>query len=188
MKPLKQLTLKTQRIYLRPINKSDLEDFYDISSIPELSASIAWPKVQNIQDAKNLLDDFLHNITFVIEINTTHKVIGILQVDDIVPVLKHHPALLNKKGCTLSFALHPHFQRQGIITETLQSFIDILFHQYAFNYVNCGYFDFNEASKKVQEKLGFQFLLVHQVQLNHVTVDVLENICWNPKYKNDPLK
>ena len=48
----------------------------------------------------------------------------------------------------------------------------------AWNYVLCGYFDFNTVSKAMQEKLGFTHLITMTIDFRGEMMTTVENILW----------
>ena len=59
-------------------------------------------------------------------------------------------------------SVHPEFQGGGIATEAMEELIDYGFRQWGLHRVFSGVLEFNKASQKVWEKLGFEKEAVHR--------------------------
>ena len=90
--------------------------------------------------------------------------------------LLRNPILNHMRGITLSFALSEKYHNQGIMSELLIYTCHCLFAQDLVDYIYCGFFHFNEASKRVQEKAGFQYYTEHYLQINDEELLTIENL------------
>ena len=75
---------------------------------------------------------------------------------DVAPELPE-PILssLRGHGRTLAFAVFPAYQRRGCMEKTLRMYTERLFTELGADYVHCGCFDFNAASRNLLNKVGF---------------------------------
>jgi len=85
------------------------------------------------------------------------KVIGNLTVGKVPPHVLEHPEVHGKKGAALSYSMSREYQRRGLMHEAVSAVIGRLFQE-GVEYINGGYFDFNVASEKLHEKLGFNYM------------------------------
>ena len=81
------------------------------------------------------------------------------------------------EGRSLSFAISRHFRRQGLMEEALRATIAVLFEE-GMDYIQCGCFDFNTASKALQEKLGFQYLTTEKLDMGGERYTAIQRILW----------
>ena len=54
--------------------------------------------------------------------------------------------------------------------------LDFIFSSLNIDFVNCGYFFFNEASKRLQQNLGFHYYRQHLVSRFGLTIPKIENV------------
>ena len=90
-------------------------------------------------------------------------------------------ALRGKNGYALSYAMTAPYRRQGLTAEALRAAIDELFSQPDCDFINAGFFSFNEASRHLQEKLGFQYYCTHTIQRDGQDIETIENILYRPR-------
>ena len=69
--------------------------------------------------------------------------------------------------------------------EAVNAVIDRLFQTEDVDYINCGYLLFNDASKGLQQKLGFTYLTTEWFSRNGEKLASVENILWR---KNIPAR
>lgn len=108
------------------------------------------------------------------------RVIGNLTVTQVSDHLAKLPVLNGKQGRSLSFSISRLYQRQGLMLEAVQAVIWQLFDEEGLDYVQCGCFDFNTASKRLQEKLGFTHLITTTENVKGEYVTIVENVLWKP--------
>jgi len=170
--------IETNRLKLRRFKEDDFEDFFDYVKSDSLTHSLGWPSVH--QD-KDVARDFFHKVclnhgpTFAIVHKNSGKVIGNFGIG-LFSQLARSATLFYRNGITLSFAISEDYQRQGLMSELLDYMINYLFTYHPIDYINCGYFHFNEASKHIQEKFGFQYYCKHTLTIGEEEILTIENI------------
>lgn len=170
--------IETDRLKIRRFKLSDFEDFYAYVKSDELTHSLGWPSVHN---DKNVALAFFrkaclnHGATFAIVHKESGKVVGNFGIG-LFSMLARSAILFYKNGITLSFAISEDYQRQGLMSELLENMINYLFENHPIDYINCGYFKFNEASKRLQEKFNFQYYCEHILTLEDEDIETVENI------------
>lgn len=74
------VTLKTERLILRPWRETDLEDFYAYASIDGVGQMAGWTPHKDLEQSKRILDHFIAGKrTFALEYHG--KVIGSLGIE-----------------------------------------------------------------------------------------------------------
>lgn len=156
---LTETPIETDRILLRPFRALDRADFLEYVSQPELQrlAGMSYDsEAEKEQDFLGLLPSEDHPPTcFAVEWKPTGKVIGNLSIG-IYPFVITDPVLSQLRGVSLSCVLHEGYQRRGIMTEVFPAFLDLCLGRHGLDFVNAGYFEFNEGSRRLQEKCGFR--------------------------------
>ena len=147
------VVLKTERLILREWRYSDLDDFYEYASVPGVGEMAGWPHHKSIEESKEILDRFISKKNqFCLEYNG--KAIGSLGIE-----LYNEEKLkeLDKlKAREIGFVLSKDYWGKGLMPEAVKAVIDYLFNTVGLDVLVCGHFEFNEQSKRVQEKCGFK--------------------------------
>ena len=74
------VTLKTDRLILRPWKETDLEDFYEYASVDGVGQMAGWAPHKDIEESRTILGRFINGKkTFAIEYSG--KVIGSLGIE-----------------------------------------------------------------------------------------------------------
>ncbi len=170
--------VETERLYLRLFTPDDLEDFFEYISQKELQRLSGNPEINTRKEARESLEWLIGQnricpTRFAIALRGTGKVIGNFCVN-FYPFLLNDPALEGKKGLSLSFVLNENYQRRGLMTELLKRIIDYFLKEHGFDFLNAGYFDFNEGSKRLQEKAGMHPYIEHTFEHKGEMLNVKE--------------
>ncbi len=156
--------LQTQRLVLRRFREEDFSDFCAIALDAERNRLMGNPPVNNLADAQ----DFFRYMkdeeprAYALVSRQTRRVIGNLTVYGSSD-LQDDPAFADLVGRELSFSMAQSYRRQGLMTEAIQAVIRHLFSVEHADYICDGYFDFNDASRLLHQKLGFSYLSTEQV-------------------------
>lgn len=150
------IIIETPRLILRKFQESDLNDFYEYASVDGVGEMAGWAHHESIDKSQEILDMFIReNKTFAIVFKENNKVIGSLGVEK----YGKEEALTEfngYKGREIGFVLSKSYWGQGLMPEAVEAVIDYLFNDLNFDFLTCGYYDFNKQSKRVQEKCGFK--------------------------------
>ena len=171
--------LETERLILRKFREEDFDDFCDFAMDDEMSRMMGRDRISTRADAR-LAFMWLKNRAergYALELKSTGRVIGNLTVSQVPRFQEVMQNLENYKGRSLSFAISRHFRRQGLMEEAVRATIAALFDE-GMDYIQCGCFDFNTASKALQEKLGFQYLTTEKIDMDGERCTAIQRILW----------
>ena len=145
-------TFETERLLLRPLQHSDLDDFYEYAQDPGVYKTGMWQPYDSLESARKHLDELLSRyydglMWWAIEYKVDKKMIGRIEISDVNRDDKH---------AEISYALNRTYWRQGIMTEASKRVIDYAFNKMQLNRLYARTLTDNEASSKLLEKLGFQ--------------------------------
>ena len=147
------VTLKTDRLVLRPWREEDLEDFFEYASVDGVGQMAGWPPHQTRQDSRRVLDRFIRNKkTFALELGG--KVIGSLGIEKYDE--DRFPELSGKRCRQIGFVLAKPYWGRGLMPEAVEAALEYLFSAAGLDAVLCGRFIRNAQSGRVQEKCGFR--------------------------------
>ena len=151
-----ELVIETERLILRPFKQSDLRDFNEYASVPGVGEMAGWKHHETIEKTQEILDMFIkEDKTFAIVFKKNNKVIGSLGVekyglDDKLTEFNSY------YGREIGYVLSKDYWGRGIMPEAVGTVINYLFNDLNLDFLTCGYYDFNNQSKRVQEKCGFK--------------------------------
>ena len=148
--------IETKRLILRPFRQSDLRDFNEYASVPGVGEMAGWKHHETIEKTQEILDMFIkEDTTFAIVFKKNNKVIGSLGVEKYG--LEDKLTEFNGYyGREIGYVLSKDYWGKGIMPEAVGAVISYLFNDLNLDFLTCGYYDFNNQSKRVQEKCGFK--------------------------------
>ena len=171
--------LETERLVVRKFKETDFDDFCEFTMDEELCRMMGRDLITDAKSARPTFDWLMNKEErgYVLEYKENHKVIGNLTVGTVPPHVLECEEVQGKKGCALSFSMSRQYQRRGLMYEALSAVIKQLFQE-GIEYINGGYFDFNVASEKLHEKLGFNYLMQETFSFNGEQITAKECILW----------
>ncbi len=145
------MILKTERLILRAWQEEDAEELYKYASDREIGYSAGWPAHTSVENSRQIIRDVLKKTdTFAVCLKETGKPIGSIGF--------HHNDLAQKDDeYELGYWIGKEYWGQGLIPEAAREMLRYAFEIQKKNRIWCGYYDGNEKSKRVQEKLGFVY-------------------------------
>ena len=148
------MVLETERLILRRWEDSDAENLYKYASDPDIGPIAGWPPHKNIEESRDIIKNVLSGKeAYAICLKTDNKAIGAIELR-----LPGNTDLANGEDeCELGYWLGKPFWGQGIMPEAAREMLRHAFEDCSMNKVWCGYYDGNEKSKRVQEKLCFKY-------------------------------
>lgn len=153
---LNNITLDTKRLHLRPFKKEDLYDFFEYASIEGVGEMAGWRHHVGINETSSILDRFIsEDKTFAIVYKENNKVIGSIGIEK-YGMEDKLTEFNNYYGREIGFVLSKAYWGQGIMVEAVSEVIRYLFNDLNLDFITCGYYLFNNQSKRVQEKLNFK--------------------------------
>ena len=148
--------IETERLILRPFEQSDLDDFYEYASVEGVGEMAGWKHHENKEKSQSILDLFItEDKTFAIVLKENNKVIGSLGVEE-YGMEQALSEFFDYQGREIGYVLSKDYWGKGLMPEAVKAVIDYLFNVQKLDFLTCGYYEFNNQSKKVQEKCGFK--------------------------------
>lgn len=152
---ISNVTLKTERLTLRPWRFDDLADFYEYASVEGVGQMAGWLPHKDIEESRRILEKFIAGKkTFAIEYEG--KVIGSLGVEEYSEA--ELPEYREKAGRELGYVLSKAYWGRGLMPEAVKAAIDYLFGTVKLDFLVCGHYTDNDRSRRVQEKCGFRHI------------------------------
>ena len=150
------IVIETERLILRPFKQSDLDDFYEYARVDGVGEMAGWKHHENKEKSQSILDLFItEDKTFAIVLKENNKVIGSLGVEE-YGMEQALSEFFDYQGREIGYVLSKDYWGKGLMPEAVKAVIDYLFNVQKLDFLTCGYYEFNNQSKKVQEKCGFK--------------------------------
>ena len=170
------MTMETARLILRPWRREDAEDLYEYARDPAVGPAAGWPPHTSVEKSRDIIRDVLSAPeTYAVCLKETGRPIGSigLKIGDATDMTD----LADE--CELGYWLGKPYWGQGLIPEAAGALLRRAFEQLGMHAVWCGYYDGNEKSRRVQEKLGFVYHhttesmevpLLNEIRTGHVSL------------------
>lgn len=150
------IQIETERLILRPFTQTDLHDLNKYASVKGVGEMAGWKHHENLDETQHILNSFIEqDKTFAIYLKESNKVIGSLGIEE-YGLENALTEFSNYKGREIGYVLSKDYWGNGIMPEAVKAVINYLFNVLDFDFLTCGYYDFNVQSKRVQEKCGFK--------------------------------
>ena len=148
--------IETERLVLRPFKWDDLDDFFGYASVDGVGEMAGWPHHENKDKSKDILTHFIdEDKTFALVLKETGRVVGSLGVE-FYGAEDKLTEFDGYKGREIGYVLAKDQWGKGLMAEAVSAVINHLFDEIDLDFLTCGYYDFNNQSKRVQEKCGFK--------------------------------
>ena len=146
------MILETERLILRPWDESDAEECFKYASDPRVGPIAGWPVHTSVENSRQVIRDFLSGEeTYAVVLQETG-----LPVGSIALMFKSDLAEKDDEA-ELGYWIGVPYWGRGLIPEAAREMLRHAFEDLHLERVWCGYYDGNEKSKRVQEKLGFVY-------------------------------
>ena len=150
---LSNVTLRTERLVLRPWRADDLEDLFEYASVDGVGQMAGWAPHRSIEETKGILDMFIREtVTFAVEYKG--KAIGSLGVDCYDEEL--YPEFFEKRCREIGYVLSKDYWGKGLMPEAVSEVLRYLFEDMGLDAVFCSHYLWNTQSDRVQDKCGFR--------------------------------
>lgn len=141
---------ETERLILRPWDVKDADDCYELAKDERVGPAAGWPAHRSLDESKDVIRNVLCvPETYAIVLKETSKVIGSIS-------LHFHSDLADADDeAELGYWLGVPYWGKGLMTEAGRRIVQHGFEDLGLRQIWAGYYDGNERSRRVQEKLGF---------------------------------
>ena len=149
------IVIETSRLILREWKMSDVDDMFEYASVPGVGEMAGWPHHPDRETSKYRVSKFIEEKkTFAIVYKENNKVIGSIGVEFYAAEDKLSE-FFDYKGRSIGYVLSKDYWGKGLMPEAVILVINYLFDVLNYDFLLCGYYNFNNQSRRVQEKCGF---------------------------------
>lgn len=148
------MILETERLILRPWQDEDAVDLYRYASDPDVGPVAGWPVHTSVENSLEIIRTVLRaNETYAVCLKENNKAIGSigLKMGDATDMTDRDDE------CELGYWIGKPYWGKGLIPEAAREILRHGFEDLGMKKIWCGYYDGNEKSKRVQEKIGFVY-------------------------------
>ena len=146
--------LYTERLVLREWRESDSSDLYEYAKSELVGPNAGWKPHHNEEESKEIIKMFIkNNDSYAIVLKSENKVIGSIGLHHRKP----DETLNDLKQREIGYVLNPNYWGKGFIPEAVNCLLNYGFNELNLDLIWCGHFDFNNNSKRVNEKCGFNY-------------------------------
>lgn len=173
------IRIETPRLVLRPWREADLEDFYAYASVDGVGQMAGWNPHKSMEESRAILEQFIQGKkVLALKRKETGKVIGSLGLEKPDSVPEEAQAL---QGRELGYVLSKAYWGRGLMPEAVKAVADYCFSVLDYDWLTCAHFLWNNQSRRVIEKCGFQFFRDGWFQTRYATMEATRNyILYNP--------
>ena len=163
------MQIETERLLLRPFTEADAADLYKYAKDPEVGPAAGWPPHGSVGESRNIIRLVLNGPeSYAICKKEDGRVIGAIGLS-----MNGDSRLAEAEdACELGYWIGMPLWGQGLMTEAAEALLRRAFTELGMQRVWCGYYEGNEKSKRVQEKLGFR----HEKTVWEVEVPLLNEV------------
>lgn len=146
--------LETKRLRLRKWTEADAADLFEYAKDPDVGPIAGWPPHKSVEESRDVIKNVFSGAEcYAVCEKGSNTAIGAIEL-----ILNGHTDVTNRDDeCELGYWLGKPFWGRGYIPEAAAELIRKGFEELGMTTVWCRYFDGNQRSKRVQEKLGFVF-------------------------------
>lgn len=179
------ITLKTERLILRPWKEDDAQALYRHAKDPRVGPITGWPVHTGVENSRRVIVDLLmKDETYaIVPIGEDWPVGSIsLLIGD-----RSNIKIPDSEG-EIGFWIGVPYWGRGLVPEATLELMRHGFDDLRLDTIWCGYFDGNEKSKRAQTKCGFKYHhtdkdipwpLMNDVRTIHITCFTKEE--WNDR-------
>ena len=172
--------LETPRLILRPWTAEDLTDLYEYAKVDGVGQMAGWLPHRSLEDSKEILNLFIReDKTLCLEHRESGRAIGSIGLEYLSHMDERFDAL---RGREIGYVLSKDYWGRGLMPEAVRAVIGYCFQTLHYDFLTCGYFLWNQQSRRVNEKLGFRFYKQISHETRYDTVETTNlNLLWNPE-------
>ena len=167
--------LNTERLILRQWRESDSHDLYEYAKSDLVGPNAGWKPHKNEAESKRIIKMFIKNNTYAIVLKSENKDIGAIELRKRKPDEK----LYNLKQREIGYVLNPKYWGNGYMPEAVNALLNYAFNELKLDLIWCCHFDFNNNSKRVIEKCGFNYKFTKDKKLNLLNNKKVKTLYYN---------
>ena len=165
--------IETERLILRQITENDAKAVFEYSRDENVGINAGWKPHESIEETRKIMKlVFLdQENVFGIELKETGQLVGSIG-------LIADPKRQNDKTRMLGYAIGENYWNKGYATEAVQALIRFGFEKLGLHLISAYCYPFNERSKHVLKKCGFEYEGKLHLAEKRYDGEILDNECY----------
>jgi putative acetyltransferase len=165
-------TLETERLILRKWKEEDLEDFYAYAKNPIVGPRAGWQPHKDRATSFKILKTFIAGEeVWAIVCKKENKVIGSIG-------LHRDMKRMNDLARMVGYVLREESWGEGLMPEAVKRVLAYAFLEVRLDLVSVYHYPFNEASRKVIMKCGFEYEGTLKAAHSHYNGEIYDELCY----------
>ena len=168
--------LETQRLLIRPMIESDVEDVYRYSKNLKVGLNAGWKPHESREETRTIMREIFldrENVWGII-LKDSKKLIGSIG-------LVEDPKRENKRARMLGYALGEEHWGKGLMTEAVRRVIQFGFEEIGLDLISAYCYPTNERSRRVLKKCGFRYEGTLSMAEEIYNGEIRDNECYAQK-------
>lgn len=168
--------LETERLILRKWTDEDADSLFEYAKDPDVEPIAGWRPHTSREESLSVIQNVLNRSEcYAICEKENGKAIGAIELR-----LNGHTDMTERDDeCELGYWLGKPFWGRGYMPEAAREIIRHGFEDLGMSTIWCGYYEGNQKSKRVQEKVGFTYHhtcnevpvpLMNEVRIGHTNI------------------
>lgn len=178
-------TIFTDRLILRPWSLDDSSDLYEYAQSELVGPNAGWKPHKSEEESKEIINMFItNNDSYAIVLKEENKVIGGIGLHNRKPDV----SLEDLEQREIGYVLNPKYWGNAYVPEAVKALVKYGFEKMNLDLIWCGHYDFNNKSKRVNEKCGFKYKFTRKEsleRLDNIEVNVLYYNILKDQYENN---
>lgn len=146
------VVLHTERLLLRPLETSDIDDIFEYSCNPNVGPNAGWKPHESKEETRIIMNEIFLNKETVwgIELKEPKKIIGSIGLID-------DPKRQYDRVKMIGYAIGEAYWGKGFMTEAVEEVIKYGFEELNLAAISAYCYPFNERSKRIIAKCNFNY-------------------------------
>lgn len=150
------ITINTERLVLRPIAMTDLNDLNVYASVPGVGEMAGWKHHESMEESKAILQSLVDGKEVLAIVHKADlKMIGTLGLHPVDS--EEEEAYPHYRMKQIGYVLAKEYWGQGLMPEAVDAVIRYCFDTLKLDGLSCCHFLENSQSRRVIEKCGFHY-------------------------------
>lgn len=148
------MRLETERLLLRPFDSSDATSLYKYASNPKIGPQAGWPAHTSVEESREIIQTVLTGelIFAIVYKDNPSEVIGCIDLN-----IGKRDFMSEAEG-EIGYWIAEAYWGKGLVPEAVRAVLNQGFDIIGLDYIWCAAFTDNLNSKRVQEKIGFNYI------------------------------
>lgn len=147
------MIFETERLILRPWCEEDASDLYMQAKDPQVGPAAGWPVHTSVENSREIIKTVLSEKEVYAVCSKDGQPIGSIGLH----LVGSTDTTDKQDECELGYWIGREYWGQGLIPEAARAILAYAFEELGMSAVWCGHYDGNIKSRRVQEKLGFEY-------------------------------